>query len=251
MKRFLVAGIAAGAFLSAPALATPPAPMFNWTGWYGGLNAGAVWGDADIDWLAVPGGGGFSALGAASLNANGPGNIRKTGFTGGGQFGYSYQIQNFVWGLEGDIGYTDLRGTRTVTNIPVFVAPNSITESFESGWLATVRGRLGVTTGPWLLYGTGGLAVAQMKFSDNFTDPVGGVSASSTGKTRAGWAVGGGAEWAYSAQWSMKIEYLHADLGHTRDSSAATLIPPAAIFHDHKLTEDIVRVGMNYKFGSR
>ena len=226
--------------------APPPPPVFSWTGFYVGLNAGATWGDADINWSASTTG--FSSTGANAINTFGPGNIKKTGFIGGGQVGYNYQIANFVWGLEADINYTGLSGTRTVTNIPVFGTPNSITQTFESKWLATVRGRLGFSQGSWLIYGTGGLAVAQAKFSDNFTDPAGGVRASSSDTTRTGWTAGGGAEWAYSRQWSVKLEYLYVDLGHTSDSTTAIIFPTAVIVSDHHVTENIVRVGLNYHF---
>jgi outer membrane immunogenic protein len=213
-----------------------------------GVNAGAIWGNDDISWTAASAPGGFTPLGASLINTFGPGHIHETGFSGGGQVGFNYQFKNFVLGLEDDIGYTGLKGTRTVSNIPVFATPNSITQTFESNWLATFRGRLGVTLGSWLFYGTGGAAIAQVKVSDNFTDPVGGVSASSTDTVRAGWTAGGGVEWAYSRLWSAKLEYLHVDLGQACDCSVATNFPAASITHEHNITEDLVRVGINYRF---
>ena len=152
-------------------------------------------------------------------------------------------------------------------------------------WFGTVRGRIGVlVTDHLLAYGTGGLAYGHVKVSDNtnlngtilngsvFILPgtfAATMTQFSASETRAGWTVGGGVEGKFSgllpSNWTWKLEYLYVDLG-----SVDTLSPFAAIFlnpntltpnpnlspltgavttHTH-FRDNIVRVGLNYQFGS-
>jgi outer membrane immunogenic protein len=225
----------------APAAAMPEPPP-TWTGWYAGLNAGAVWGDDDVSWLVTSG---FTAAGAADLNNSSPGRVRTAGFTGGGQLGYNFQFQSLVAGLEADVQYTAVDGTRSILS-QVFLNPYA--QSVDSHWLSTTRGRLGFAYGPWLLYGTGGLAVAHVGYSDNFLGLHGvGPINSSSDYTALGWTAGGGAEWAFASRWSVKLEYLFVDLGSHTDS-ATNATGRAVVAHMHSLTEDIARIGVNYRF---
>jgi outer membrane immunogenic protein len=134
----------------------------------------------------------------------------------------------------------------------VVIPGNSSTQSFETNYLATFRGRAGfIVQNRLLLYVTGGLAVADFRSVD--TVAFAGPATSQTtilNETRVGWAVGAGAEYAISSNWSAKFEYIHADLGR-----ANSAIPPypGFVFSDvqfsHRFTEDIGRVGLNYKWG--
>jgi outer membrane immunogenic protein len=67
--------------------------------------------------------------------------------------------------------------------------------------------------------------------------------------TRTGWTAGGGMEWGFSPNWSAKVEYLYVDLGSVNYTSVNSAVPTATINHDHRITENIVRVGLNYRFG--
>jgi outer membrane immunogenic protein len=69
-------------------------------------------------------------------------------------------------------------------------------------------------------------------------------------QTRVGWTAGGGAEWAFSRNWSGKLEYLHVDLGSIGNNTVfdTNLNPASFVVQSHKLTEEIVRLGLNYKF---
>ena len=238
--------------VKAAAYKAPIAPVYSWTGFYGGLNAGGVWANTDITYTASTFGYN-GAVGAAFLDANTSGNQHTSGFTGGGQIGYNYQSGVAVWGLEADFGYTGLSGTR---NLAVNFAPigvpitDTFIQSMKSDWLATMRGRLGYANGPWLIYATGGLAIAQVQFSDfAFFPASNSTNAASSSQTRAGWTVGGGAEWMFSSKWSVKAEYLYVDLGHTTYSSINSALPTASIAYDRRLTENIARIGLNYKIG--
>jgi outer membrane immunogenic protein len=246
---FTVAVLASAAVAVAAdgATAAPLAPAYSWIGWYGGVNAGAVWGNENVAWTAKPGPGGFDAAGANDINISSPGQVRPSGFTGGGQLGYNFfQSQSVVVGLEGDAEYTGLNGTRSLISQQF---QNPFAQSVQSNWLGTIRGRLGIAYGSALFYGTGGLAIAQVKFTDSFLGlhGVGPINAS-VSDTRVGWSAGGGAEWAFAPGWSGRIEYLHADLGSVANVGMSAF-NAALINNAHSLTENLVRLGVNYRWG--
>jgi outer membrane immunogenic protein len=274
MNKFLgaVAALALAAPLAAHAADLPVkapyiAPVYvGWSGCYLGGNAGVDWSRSNFNWTGVTESATAFAPGAATvIPAAANARLTSTGFTGGGQVGCNYQTGFLVFGVEGDINYTGLNGSRTAVSLgntnggPATIVPGNITESFSSHWLSTIRGRLGFASGHWLFYGTGGLAIANVSFADQICFPTAAVpicntAASST--TRLGWAAGGGIEWMFAPGWSAKAEYLHADLGSVSYASLATGIgtgatpfPGATIQHGHNLTEDLVRVGVNWHFG--
>jgi outer membrane immunogenic protein len=123
-------------------------------------------------------------------------------------------------------------------------------------WFGTLRGRLGWTpTPPLLIYATGGLAYGQVKTNVSFTgfDSDSGLSAASAvtkNDTRAGWTVGGGAEWMFASQWSIKAEYLFYDLGtQSIDQTVAlSCCDFTAIHSDAHYRGSIVRGGVNFHF---
>lgn len=243
---FAFGAAASAAVLPVKAPLAPVAAIQSWTGWYAGLNAGAVFGDESVSWSAAPGFSGFNAAGAADIIASSPANVRSTGFTGGGQIGYNFQVQSLVVGPEADLQYTGINGSRSFLST-AFQDP--YTQAVQSNWLSTIRGRAGVANQSWLFYGTAGLAVGQTNFTDNFVGlhGIGPISSSVSG-THAGWAAGAGAEVMIERVWSIKLEYLHVDLGSQSDV-AQSQINLATITHSHSFTEDIVRIGVNRHWG--
>lgn len=244
--------------------APPPAVVATWTGCYVGLNAGADWGRSNFSWTGITESATAFAVGAATVvPAAANAKLTDTGFIGGGQVGCNYQTGVIVFGGEADFDYTDLSASRTAISLgntnggPATIVPGNITESFSSHWLSTIRGRLGVASGNWLFYGTGGAAIANMSFADQLCFPTAGTptcNSASGSTTRVGWAAGAGVEWKFTGNWSFKAEYLHADLGNFSYTSVGTtaagvvLLPAATITHNHNLREDIFRVGVNYGF---
>jgi outer membrane immunogenic protein len=119
----------------------------------------------------------------------------------------------------------------------------------------TLRPRLGFAANNWLLYVTGGLAVADLKANFLFTDTFATANESAAiSQTKAGWTLGVGAEYAIAGPWSAKLEYLHVDLGSVSVTSANLTaftppIPfPTNVFnHSVHLTTDIVRAGINFR----
>jgi len=229
----LCAPSAFAADMSLKAVRAAPA-AYNWTGFYAGVNVGGVWGSADT--VAALNPNNF----AQSIITAGTADLTASGFTGGGQVGYNWQFNNIVTGLEADFNYTGLSTSRSAPT-PPFV--NQVDQSFRSRWLATVRGRLGVAWDRTMIYGTGGLAVADVDLSDvtGF-----GFFTASSHKTRAGWTVGGGAEWAFAPKWSVKAEYLYVDLGTVSIDFFQNLFPQSSF--NHRITESVGRLGLNYRF---
>ncbi|MGA8493925.1 MAG: outer membrane protein [Xanthobacteraceae bacterium] len=151
-------------------------PVYNWTGFYIGIN----------------GGGGF---GRSQWDSTGSFDI--SGGLVGGTVGYNYQFGQGVVGIEGDIDWADINGT---TN--TFCAFGCKTSDH---WLSTVRGRLGYAADRFMPFVTGGAAFGDIRAS---TPGFAGGN-----NTNAGWTVGAGLEFAIAGNWTAKAEYLYVDLG--------------------------------------
>jgi outer membrane immunogenic protein len=131
-------------------------------------------------------------------------------------------------------------------------------------WFGTLRGRVGVTPSDgWLVYATAGLAYGEIKTSATLTVPPGadcvapctrtpgGSVAGNFSQTRAGWVVGAGVETALGGHWTGKLEYLHVDFGDISNTFAPIAISPfnGSLRANTRLTDEIMRVGVNYRFG--
>jgi len=237
------------------ALPPPPVPVSNWTGFYFGANAGYSWGRADSTVFS-------GTLDARDVRAN------VNGWLAGVQAGYNWQIgSSFLFGFEADAQLTGERGGLSAAAAPIGVVLGGNTlvttvtanNSYSMPWFATFRGRLGVLAGPdTLLYGTGGLAVGEVKYStQNFVTSQllapGGAPAGaavtvagadlSERQTRLGWALGAGIEHKFTPSLSAKVEYLYLDFGHRTYFGNVVGTQTDVRFRDH-----IARVGLNYAF---
>jgi outer membrane immunogenic protein len=241
-------GTAAPAYTKAPVYA----PVNNWSGWYIGGNVGYGWGNGDTS-LAES----TAIIGFANQSFGNHSN----GVIGGGQIGYNWQVGSLVTGLEADIQGSGIRGTSNSRLTSIFGPSNTINGSSEAklSWFGTVRARLGVTLTPsLLLFGTGGLAYGNVRNSANADASFNAGTLhndfpAQTSQTKAGWALGGGAEWMFTRGWSAKVEYLHIDLGKTSAVGSALANGIPATFTDsvnYTFTNrfDTVRVGVNYHF---
>jgi outer membrane autotransporter protein len=252
--------IAAGIAVSAaalPALAAdmpskmpvkaPPivAPVYNWTGFYVGGHAGYRWADADFTSAAYAFDPGSGTINFPARNEN----YRLNGGIFGVQGGYNFMLApQWLIGIEGDWSWghsSDSKSFAGVVGVDGLTL-NRISE-VELTWQATVRGRLGYVSGPWLLYATGGAAFAHAKWSETsaLTGPTTRVSASSADKTLTGWVVGGGVEYMFNPNWIARIEYLYEDFGNFSVSHGFSLQPGEVDLSNVQK----VRVGISYKFG--
>jgi outer membrane immunogenic protein len=267
MKKLLFGGAAAltlamGATAFAadlPARVAPMvAPAFSWTGFYVGANAGGAWGHSDTHTSTIFSPTGyFATTSPPAINGVGAQSVHTSGFTGGGQAGYNWQFGATVFGLEADFDYLGLKGSTSGSALYPCCAPTNftVTSSVKADWLFTFRPRLGFAADHWLLYVTGGLAVSQVKANFNFTDTFATAAESAAvSSTKAGWTAGVGAEYALAGPWSVKVEYLHVDLGSVSvNSTNLTAFTPPIAFptniysHSANLRSDIVRFGFNYR----
>jgi outer membrane immunogenic protein len=193
-----------------------PLPAHNWSGAYAGFFAGVS--ATEIRAQMSP----------AFLGGN---DVTDSGFTGGIQAGYNWQITPmYVVGIEADVGHLGINRTRFDWEDGPF------TLGAKADWYGTLRGRFGISAGPSLIYGTVGGAFVNLRnvYGD---DSQRGVD--------FGWAYGGGIEVALGSNWTAKSEYLLIDVGSRSASSPAAFIPDGEItnrFH-------VFRLGLNYKFG--
>jgi outer membrane immunogenic protein len=208
MKRILKLGVAAvalsigGTAAMAADLGGAPTPppytpapnydqSFNWTGPYAGLLAGYGWTDFR------------------------DGGTTGSGWLAGGYIGYNIQSPaNWVYGIEADAMWSGISGN------------NLNTDSID--YLATLRPRIGYAFGDFMLYGTGGLAVAGVTTT----------SGSTASATHVGWTVGGGVEAALTSNIVGRVEYNYVDLGSQSYSNGVTAAPTASI----------VKAGIGFKF---
>ena len=132
--------------------------------------------------------------------------------------------------------------------------------SYELDWFGTLRGRVGYLLEPRaLLYLTGGLAYGHLSADFSASHPSIGTVSISDSATKAGWVIGGGLEWALSANWMVRAEYLYMDFGsmRTKLGPVSETIPngefPTEVSASGTVrtdfTDQIVRLGLSYKFG--
>jgi outer membrane immunogenic protein len=225
MKQFLFAsvgllalagsvGAAAAADLSRPyPMATKApylSPVYNWTGLYAGINGGFGWGSAKWD-------------GTGS-------SFDTSGGLAGGTLGYNWQFGQFVYGLEGDADWSDIRGNHS------FVGCGIGSCGIKNDFMSTVRGRLGFAADRWMPYVTGGVAIGNIRSTaPGFV----GVD-----QTNVGWTVGGGVEVALAGRWTAKAEYLYVDLGNVNCGLGCG----GGFGNNVNFTTNIVRGGINYRF---
>jgi outer membrane immunogenic protein len=247
MRRFFITAVvsiaAAGAVFAAdippgppppvraPAAYIPVMPVYNWGGIYIGVNGGYGFGTAKL--TATP-------LGIPQLT----GSRSDNGGIAGGTLGFNYQMNAFVFGVEGDFDWSGINTSNSS------VLCTTIVGACQSGnnWLSTLRGRFGFAADRLFVFGTAGGAFGNAKTTFN------GVS---TTHTQAGWTVGAGAEYAFAQNWTAKVEYLYIDLGTANANvtcvaalpcvgagvPVGTVIPVSV-----GLTENLIRAGLNYKF---
>src|SRR5271165_131642 len=241
-------GIPPDVFTAPPAFA-PPRP-YNWTGVYIGINAGGGWDSshwASSPWASTPMEGGYSLSGALL----------------GGTLGYNLQAGNssFVVGAEVDFAWSGIKGAtpaftaqvvsiNPVTGAPVTTPTPGCFPNCEviNPWLATARLRIGYSF-DWILpYVTAGIAVGQLEAN------IAGIPLGRQSANNLGWTVGAGVEMVISGPWTVKLEFLHADLnGFSCDMACGNLTASDAngnlVFGGVNINAsiNIIRAGLNYR----
>jgi outer membrane immunogenic protein len=239
----LVLGATAASAADLPIKAPPPVVIYNWTGFYIGASGGGSLGGSN-----------HYDLDNVILTADG---FRVAGGLIGGTLGYNWQVSSFVVGFEGDLSWVDEFGSQFDNNClpgnnplcaprsgPTSIFANPAFRSFTNEkWLATARGRFGYAVNNLLFYATGGYAAAGVDagIRDAFDHT---VIFSST-STRSGWTAGGGLEWGFAPNWSIKWEWLFVKFQDKGFITALGDGPRSAV----TLDDNVVRAGINYRFG--
>ncbi|MEX0590627.1 MAG: outer membrane protein [Xanthobacteraceae bacterium] len=206
----------------AKAPASVAAPLFNWTGFYAGVQGGYGWGDTE------------HTQAPAST-----GEFDLEGWAGGGTIGYNWQFAGpWVLGLEADISWSNIDASAGPGNVGNFGCGTASGCKTEVDWFGTARVRLGPTFDRLFAYVTGGFAYGRVHAE------LSGIAIFNRTDTRTGWTAGGGLEYAFAPNWSAKVEYLFIDLGSFNYCRTCTPdVNASAEFH-------LVRAGLNYRFAT-
>jgi outer membrane immunogenic protein len=206
-----------------------PVPVFSWTGCYIGGHVGGLFGRTKWD--------------------NPEGNVDEfvrvqtddfSRFTGGAQLGCNYQVNSWVFGVEGDVAWA---------HVDNYVLDDVVNgdEIFRTrfDWYGTVRGRVGYAFDRWMAYGTGGVAFTHIRAGyENYTDATLSVLTNTDQSTiKTGWVAGGGVEYALTNNWLLRGEALYYDFGDK------VVSPTIGLGESAHISFVVARLGFSYKFG--
>ena len=217
-----------GGYKDQPLPQALPAPF--WQGFYAGGNVGGLWSTIDAADNVV------FVMPTVVVQPNQSASV--SGLFGGAQAGYNFETGNFLYGVEGDIGWMDNSGSHTFDFAP---PANPITVSSKAGWYGDITARGGFVYGDALFYAKGGFAF--LTGDVNVADLTDGISQSSG--TLTGWTIGAGLEYMINPRWSVKAEYLYFDLSNNNCCFSST-----AGFDD-RVTMQTVKVGFNFYMHSQ
>jgi outer membrane immunogenic protein len=242
---------AAIAVLATGDLAVAQPALYNWTGFYVGVNTGVSLGHGAPTYNEP-------VLGSFGLPTSISGSSHLNGVIGGFQAGYSWQFNNtWVAGLETDFQGTSEKASSNFnfpyTDCESAACNLSGTLSSKILWFGTLRAQLGwLVTPTTMIYGTGGLAYGRVNVSGSFSDDF--CTPACTWRfdqsaMKTGWAAGGGIKGLVlnSRNLVWKFEYLHVDLGSISGSGIDTdFVGP--YYYSAKFTDDILRIGLEWNF---
>lgn len=254
------AALASGSAVAADLPVKAPPPACIWCGAYIGINGG--WVGAAGDTITNNGNDtGTGGLGSALAGGALPTSVALgyNGFLGGVQAGYNWQIDNWVYGVEGDFdgAIAKASATSSFAGNAAFV-PDTSTYTRQLDWFSSLRARVGYTPWPtFLVYATGGVAFGHTKIGSSEDCPAAAppcasepsmTNATTTGSL--GTAVGAGVEWMFAPHWSVKAEYLFADFGQHSDLLTYTypVANTSTMTSTARDSVNIVRAGVNWHF---
>ncbi len=251
----LASGWAFAADIDGPPSLKDDYPLFMpapWQGFYFGGHAGGIWGNVGLH-------DGFTYVGDPSFS----GSLGGVGAIGGGQAGYNLRRGNFVFGLEGDIGYLGISANQpasfkpssctgyytTAPKIVQYTGTNARMCAVDANYSSSsdlyggITGRLSYLLDRTLVYAKGGAALLNADLKANYSGAncmtigncgTGGPSTFNFGRTDAplGWTAGAGAEYALTPSWSVKAEYQHFGFGSMSYGYSGSYSIPCASCND-------------------
>ena len=233
MNKLLIAACVIATLIETPTFAAdmalkapppPPPPPFSWTGFYIGGELGGAWANGHVN----------DSLFGLNVSSN------HDGWLGGAVVGYNLQTSNIVFGIEADFDGTSLKATGSGVFIP---GVGTLQASAKTDWITTVAGRVGFAAADRaLIYVKGGGGwVGNTASITNLTTG----AAVSASNTNSGWLIGGGLEYAFTPNWSSKLEVDY--LGLRSWSWNSTVFPGDTFTASRNIT--MVKAGINYRFG--
>jgi outer membrane immunogenic protein len=222
----------------------PVAARFTWTGCYLGAHVGGAWQrkDATDPVLLVQDG----ILGTGNTVGITTAGLNSTGAVYGGQIGCDYQFApSWVVGVEGAVSAGALRGSAVVP-LPANPGDTALV-TVRTDFIPSLTARLGYAVDHWLFYGKGGVAWTNDKYS--VTGVFTGIPFDAEGLgMRTGWTAGAGVEWAFTNDWSARLEYDYYDFGHSNVlmSDAANAFASIVTYRQNA---QMVKLGLNFRVG--
>jgi outer membrane immunogenic protein len=242
MRKYFAAAVSFAAIIMAAAPASaadmavkapPPAPLpviYNWSGFYIGANGG--WGQSRNCWD-------FVFVAGPAFN---DGCRERDGGLFGGQIGYRWQASQWVFGLEAQGDWADLRSSRVSLLNP------TLSTTVKTDAIGLFTGQIGYAWNAALLYVKGGAAVTRNRF--DIFDTATGIGLVSASATRWGGTVGVGFEYGFAPNWSFGAEYNHLWMGDANNSF--TVVDPRLVgILNNRITQDVdmLTLRINYRFG--
>ena len=246
MKKVLLAALGLVAVSVVPALAAdlpartytkapPPVAMYNWSGFYIGLDGGGA--SSHNCWNLT------SAIGVGLIPTTSEGCHDATGGLVGGQVGYRWQMTNWVFGVEAQGDWADLKGSNTSS----LAALAPLVNQTKIDAIGLFTGQVGYAGNNVLWYAKGGAAVTDNKY----TGVLGPLVIDTASKTRWGGAVGTGVEVGFAPGWSVGVEYDHLFMGSQTVAFGLSLAPAVIGTRTDNIKQDVDMgtVRFNYTFG--
>jgi outer membrane immunogenic protein len=238
------AGAASAADLAARPYTKAPviAPVYNWGGFYLGLNAGGA--SSHNCWNLTANAAGPTPTQPSEGCSDAPGAVV------GGQVGYRWQATNWVFGVEAQGDWANLKGSNfdafgTFGGLPFL-------NQTKTDAIGLFTGQVGYAWNNWLWYGKGGAAVTHDTYNGVVATAVGafpvGTAFDGASETRWGGVAGVGVEYGFAPNWSVALEYDHLFMGR----SSNNVITPAGVFdrtESIKQDVDMGTIRLNYRFG--
>ncbi|WP_371930135.1 outer membrane protein [Bradyrhizobium sp. CCGUVB1N3] len=214
------------------------APIYNWTGVYIGLNGG---GASSHNCWDVTGFRGFPITPSASEGCH-----NATGGLAGGQIGYRWQASSWVFGLEAQGNWANLKASNL--SLPAAFG-NMVRNTSKIDAIGLFTGQVGYAWNNVLWYVKGGAAATHDKY-DGFTR-FNSTTFDQASETRWGGAVGTGVEFGFAPGWSVAVEYDHLFMGRRDVTLTSTLAPVGAVSRNESIKQDVDMgtVRVNYTFG--
>lgn len=260
MRLFTVAALGIFGLISVATCAqAQTGAVRDWSGAYLGGSVGVVESRATTDASTADGfpGSYFTPPDPQQIAGEADGSLSHSNLSGGVFGGFGRQFGNLYLGLEASANTLGFDETRTSGAVYLSNAAGAFTQelSVKADWQATMRARLGWAQDRWLVYLTGGAAVARIQLDAAFSDDFLGVGArggNSTKETKLGWIVGLGGEYALNGNWSIRGDYLYADYGKV-DTSYTVTNPVFPVFANTlkssaQFKTQTLSIGMSYRF---